>query len=129
MILWDDEEARMVDDENGDYLKLCERNREDHEYYATLYTSEGAPYLSTEVKSNNVKEFDTPVGGATVVRWILKRAWIPSGRPEPPSNFDVPNHLVRRLELFLKAHLERQTWLKFMPRFDFIDARESEGHQ
>jgi hypothetical protein len=73
-----------------------------------------------------VKEFETPMGGSTVVRWILKEAWIPSDPPEPSSNFDVSHHLIERLELFLRRDLETNNYT-FMPRFEFVDARENKG--
>jgi hypothetical protein len=123
MIVWDDQNKHMVDDENGDYLEMRLRDREEHEYSVALCASNGTAYFAGCTINESVKEFDTPAGGATVVRWILKEAWITAGHPELPFGSDVPDHLVRRLELFLKSQLERQTWLRFMPRFEFIDAR------
>lgn len=126
MIVWDDENKQMVHEENGDYLQKRLRDREDNRYFLALYTSQDVPYLSARAIRRAIKEFETPMGGATVVTWILNEAWIPSGRPEPPSNFAVSDDLIRRLELFLKRDLETNKY-QFMPRFEFVDARHVEG--
>lgn len=125
MIVWNDQEKHMVDDENGDYLEVDLRNREVHQYTAKLRTAEGVAYLGSLLTRDHVKEFENVAGGATVARWILNDAWIPSGRAEVSPSHDVPEDLIQRLELFLRAQLERQTWLRFMPRFELIDARKT----
>lgn len=127
MIVWDDKEKRMVDEENGDYLEVDLRNREEHQYTAKLRTREGVAYLGSLLTRDHVKEFENVAGGATVARWILNDAWVPSGQAEIAPGHDVPDALIRRLELFLRSQLERQTWLRFMPRFEFVDARCSKG--
>jgi hypothetical protein len=126
MIIWDTDNKRMVDEETGDYMEKVLRDREKSEYSVVLFSPKAVPYLAARLLDDSTKEFETPMGGATVVRWILEEAWIPSGRPEPPSNFDVSDDLIERLKLFLKRDLETNSY-NFMPRFEFVDVRHLEG--
>ncbi len=126
-IVWDDENKRMVDTENGEFLSLTLRDREEHLYNFSIGRPNTTAQVAGELIDDSTKEFETPAGGATVVRYILKKAWIPSGRREPPSNFDVPQHLIDRLRSFLEGDMRRNTQWKYMPRFEFIDERAKNG--
>jgi hypothetical protein len=73
---------------------------------------------------NNVDEFGN-AGGATLVRCVLQKAWIPTGRPEPPNCFDEFHPQIPRLAAFLEAQLHARSPQTSAPRYEFVDDRNS----
>ena len=126
-IVWDAENERMMDTENGDYLQKELKIIEHHLFLMVLRNKKDDPYVVAYVKNKSEKEFEVPGGGGAVRRWALQEAWIPDGRPVKPTNFKVPDAYLQRMALFLECDLKRNTQFLYMPRFEFVDERVNKG--
>ena len=122
MIAYDTHARRMVDTENGEYLLSQLANCETHEWYFNLYDRHNQPLLATIVQVNNIDESGNS-GVTTLVNCVLRKTWLPSGRPEPPNYFDEYHPQIPRLDAFLEARLYASGKLNPQPRFEFIDGR------
>lgn len=125
MIAYDKARCETVDDETGDYLKVVQSHYSIPEKTMALYDKQGAALLVTELISNGTMVKIN--GGETLnQKWNLQKAFVPT-KIYPPTNFEVPEILIQRLILFLKARLETEFNYTPPPQFEFIDARQNVG--
>ncbi len=120
MIEYDEKRQQMVDTENGDYMELILRDREESEYSCSIDNHEGHPYVVANL---------TSAGTTGLKKWILNSAWEPK-RNTPymaPTNFEVSQFLLDRMVLFLRRLLETRNFAPVLPRFEFVDARKDLG--
>lgn len=122
----DRESGRVTDLDSGQYLTWSTENRETGDMYFIIHGADGHGLFGAFVRYCAINE--TGVGGsATVIKFVLQKSWIPTGRKEPPMYSSGHRDLVDRLERFLKV------WKYFGgaktpdPRFEFIDSRLIEG--
>jgi hypothetical protein len=121
-----EEDGWVIDTETGQYLTCKTANREEHALFFTLHASDGSGILGTEVQLDAVDETGKK-GPATVVRYLLRKSWIPSGKPEKPVYFVGQNANIAKLRDFLEVWRHRGGVKQPDPRFEFIDAREVQG--
>lgn len=87
-----------------------------------LYSEEQKPFFLGDCKHSAIDETDA--GGATLVRFILERAWIPPGIPEPPTLiYGNCEHIDQLGKLVLQWCAERPARI-IQPRYEFEDGRE-----
>jgi hypothetical protein len=122
MIINDHENKQVVDTETGDYMIWSLADRDYHEWYFIIRDKDDKPLFGSIVKENGIKEWPD-AGGATLVQYILKRSWIPSGREEAPTDFLGDHTQIVRLEQFLRIYHHYFGIKTPDPRFEFIDDR------
>lgn len=99
--------------------------REQRRYFI-LHNSYGRPILGTLVRVEGSDE--TGRGGVSnFLRFVLEKAWVPTGRKEPPNYFTGPHDLIDRLPAFLEVYRHYSGVKEPDPRFQFMDARGQKG--
>jgi hypothetical protein len=124
-IVKDLENQRLVDTETKEYLTMLTADRENFTSYYTIHAANGDGILGTEVRGLGISEKND--GIATLVRFELLKAWIPTGRAERPTLFFGDHPLIQKLEEFLSVQSDYGGTKNPQPRFEFKDVRPAEG--
>ena len=124
-IIYDAEKSRLVDTERGESFRARSDHWQDPFLHCVIYSPDGAPLFAANVEDLAVDETGTS-GAATVVSYVVREAWFPSGKPEKPTLFLGPTPMISRLRQWLLArhNLVRKTP---HPRFEFSDGRAPEN--
>ena len=120
MIEFDKKRQQMVDTENGDFMELTLRYREEQVYSCSINDLNGHAYIAAML---------TSAGTTGLKKWILTSAWEPKRNTpyKSPTDFEVSQLLIDRMALFLRRLLECRNFAPVLPRFEFVDARQNVG--
>ena len=110
-----------VDDESGEYMVFQSTHWQDPCDHFTIYEIDGAPIFATEVQIEVI--LDAPYGPTKAIRYIVRRAWFPSGKPERPIYFLGKTHMIERLAVFVRVWHDSRKRQGESPAFEFLDGR------
>jgi hypothetical protein len=125
-IVNDQKNERVVDAETGQYITWKLADWQSNSYYFTLHDGDGTGILGSLVERAGIDETGNR-GASTLLRFVLRQAWIPTGKPERPTYFYGSNPLIGRLAQFLEIYRHYSGVKTPDPRFEFVDARAEEG--
>ncbi|WP_271079000.1 hypothetical protein [Aurantiacibacter sp. MUD61] len=114
-----------VDTETGEYLVYKPTHPQDPYEHFTLRDSDDAPIFAANIESNAIDE--TGEGGATVVRYTVRKVWFPSGEKKAPTYFWGKTKMIDRLCEFVRVWHDFPKNKNPHPRFEFEDGREQRG--
>lgn len=120
-IVLDAEKDRIIDADNGESLKIGPSHWQDPYLHCTICAEDGSPLFAADVERNAIDETGNG-GGATLVRYVVRNAWFPSGNQEKPTHFLGHTGMIDRLREFMLARHNLSPKTPH-PRFEFWDRR------
>jgi hypothetical protein len=120
--IYDAEKSRIIDTDTGESFRAKSDHWQDPYLHCTIYAADGSPLFAAEVEDKAVDQTGGR-GAATLVHYVVREAWLPSGKPEKPTLFLGPTEMIDRLRAFLLARHHLGPPKTPDPRFEFSDGR------
>lgn len=112
-----------VDSDTGEYLRIGPTHWQDPYLHCVIHHADGTPLFSADVERHAVDETGDS-GGATLVHYIVRKAWVPPSKPARLASTHTNDELIAKLRTFLEAR-QRSRKSTPDPRFEFSDERIS----
>ena len=124
-IVIDVERKVTVDNDTGEYMVYTPTHWQDPYLHFTIHSASGVPLFGADVERDAIDELGA--GGSTVERFIVRRVWFPSGRPEKPTYFFGETEMIGKLEQFIEVWAKGIKEKRPQPRYEFEDGRTTKG--
>lgn len=125
VMAFDLERKVTVDTDTGNYMVYTPTHWQDPYLHFAIYSSDDRPIFGADVERDAIDE--TGQGGATLVRFIVRHVWFPSGKPEKPTYFWGETEFVDKLGDFITFWAKGTKPLNPQPRYEFVDGRSVQG--
>jgi len=125
VLAFDFERKVTVDTETGNYMVYTPTHWQDPYLHFTIRSSDDRPIFGADVERDVIDEIGQ--GGATLERFIVRRVWFPSGRPEKPTYFWGETEFIGKLEAFITFWAKGTKPVSPQPRIEFFDGRSVQG--
>ena len=122
MIIFDLERRVTVDEETGEYMvvKPVSWYHDPCDGF-TIRAMDGSPIFAADVQIERLRNVND--GPISHTRYIVRRAWFPSGKPERPTYFFGKTDMMERLAAFIRVWHDAEERQGEQSTFEFQDGR------